>query len=153
MWEPRQKFPKAIRDYVATEFNGKIYVTGGIDGSNNYSHQLYCYDPNTNLWTEKCTLFSINSKNPAFITTKHSLYAVGNNKAVYQYDATRDIWTVVSVMPFYVYIFAYILSVTNYSIIFFPQFRLGTSTTFHPSNAPSTMVYKFTLCLKIKDSE
>lgn len=93
--------PKAIYGYVATEFGGKIYVAGGFDSSNNYSYQFYCYDPSTNLWTEK-SYINGDKTNPALAKTKHHLYAFGNNKTVHQYDLTRDIWTMVGVIAFHV---------------------------------------------------
>lgn len=93
VWEPRRKMPKAVSGYAAIEFDGKIYVTGGSDGTN-YSHQFYCYDPNANLWFEK-SYINGDRQNPAFGKTHQNLYAFGSNKTVHQYDIARDIWTMV----------------------------------------------------------
>lgn len=88
--------PKAVSGYAATEFDGKIYVTGEYDDATteNYSYGFYCYDPNANLWFEK-SYINGDKKNPAFGKTKHSLYAFGANKTLHQYDIARNIWTMV----------------------------------------------------------
>ena len=53
IWTYGQDMPKAVFNGMASAIDGKIYVSGGRDTSNNNSVTTMEYNPSTNTWTTK----------------------------------------------------------------------------------------------------
>jgi len=105
-WYNASHLPQEMDHVAADEYNGKIYVVGGIFGEhNNKSHKLFIYDPTVDKWQEGKPMPTARGALTAnFIDG--ILYAIGGlnstdspvstNEA---YDPTTDTWTTKTPMP------------------------------------------------------
>jgi DNA-binding CsgD family transcriptional regulator len=50
-WHTLAPIPKPLSAYAAVAFEGKIIIFGGWDGEE-YSHSVFSYDPQSDVWTE-----------------------------------------------------------------------------------------------------
>jgi hypothetical protein len=48
--DPQGDIPPAVEGHSCFEWDGKLFIFGGYDGTLNYN-QMYSYDPATNTWT------------------------------------------------------------------------------------------------------
>jgi N-acetylneuraminic acid mutarotase len=56
-WTTKAPFPTPIQSTNgAGVINGKIYLTGGCTGNNQYSGRTWMYNPATNAWTQKASM-------------------------------------------------------------------------------------------------
>lgn len=91
VWQSCQSMPSGCFNYVAIDFNGKIYVAGGCDFIGEYEHIFHCYDPTSDSWSVKATFET--PKQPWLAKTNEFLYAIGTDWTIHQYDANQDEWT------------------------------------------------------------
>lgn len=53
MWEKRESLPHRIGNLSMIELNGLIYVVGRLKRTQNCTSNFWCYNPISNVWTEK----------------------------------------------------------------------------------------------------
>ena len=90
---------------TAFEANGKAYICGGKMGPDQYGHDLWEYDPQTDIWTRKADFpgmdryqlssFSIDNLGYVGMGIDHDLY----RKDWWQYNPQSDSWIEVSSLP------------------------------------------------------
>jgi N-acetylneuraminic acid mutarotase len=109
-WIRRAEYP--IRVYStngAGVVNGKIYVSGGLTEFHTTRHELYMYDPATNVWTRKRDMPDytwggitgvINNKLYVLTCTmQDDCYTVNAPLNLYRYDPATDQWTDLGLSP------------------------------------------------------
>ena len=84
---------------------GKIYVTGGIEGNDDFRDEQFVYDPATDTWTEKSPMPTqgfrgvtgvIDGKLYVFTGCDQENCFDFVSRALYRYDPATDRWTVLA---------------------------------------------------------
>lgn len=90
-WENVKAMPKKLSDCATIEVDGKIYLAGGRDESENFSNEIYCFEPINQIWTKKT---SINGIVSGVLLAKlgPKLYVIINTRFIQTYDPIQDIW-------------------------------------------------------------
>lgn len=100
-WTTYTSFPTNQQRQYATSFviNGKGYVFGGYNCSNNYLNDLWEYSPATNNWLQKNNLPSFGRSGCVSFVINDTAYIVGGRTAtlnavtdVWGYDAVNNSW-------------------------------------------------------------
>lgn len=81
--------------FVAAESDGRIYVAGG-DNDGKFSDQFYCYDTNSDEWTEKASI-RLQSTNAVLFKSNKILYAIGAESILHRYNSEEDYWREVNI--------------------------------------------------------
>lgn len=87
---PVQKFR-----FCAAESDGRIYVAGG-DSDGKFSDRFFCYDTESDEWTEKAPI-RLQSTNAVLFKSDTFLYAIGAESTLHRYDPEEDNWTEVNI--------------------------------------------------------
>ena len=105
-WMYAAPLPQTMDHVAADEYNGKLYVVGGITGAqNNKSNKLFVYDPVVDKWEERKSMPTARGAVTAnFIDG--ILYAVGGQNSSdfpistnEAYNPSTDKWTTKNPMP------------------------------------------------------
>lgn len=105
-WIYATPLPQTMDHVAADQYNGKLYVVGGITGAqNNESNKLFIYDPVVDKWEERKSMPTARGALTAnFIDG--ILYAVGGQNSSNfpistneAYDPSTDKWTIRTPMP------------------------------------------------------
>lgn len=76
----------------AIELDGLIYVVGTIERTQNFATNFWCYDPKTNVWTEKANNNCI--KEPIdLIKFDESICICDGDVGLMKYDKALNGWT------------------------------------------------------------
>ena len=70
----RSKLSKAIT------FNGKIYLIGGRNASDQTINQVLCFDPSTNQWSAKANPMPNARRWSEIVWFEDRIWAIGGNK-------------------------------------------------------------------------
>ena len=96
---PRQEMPIAVLD-------GKIYVPGGIRGSQTVAFEVEVYDPASNTWSTTNSLPQPRHHFAMAAATNGKLYVIGGYpnsctgvNSVFEYDPATDAWATRTSMP------------------------------------------------------
>ena len=98
-WQQMAAMPTARMSHAAAIVDGKIYVSGGLDASGEYSDALEAYDPVTNTWTTLANLSEarechasavINGK--LYVFGGYSFTAQGRMDLVEVYSPASNTW-------------------------------------------------------------
>lgn len=101
--------PAALRDVVAVEYGGYIYVIGGQNTGSNTVATLYRYNPTNNTWTTLTSMPAVRKLHSA-VVVNGKIYVMGGTatggigsptsvQTTYCYDIATDIWTTLANMP------------------------------------------------------
>jgi N-acetylneuraminic acid mutarotase len=105
-WSNRAPLPQA-RHWTngAGVIDGRIYVSGGKQGSATFHDDLFVHDPASNTWTEKRPMPTPGYRGVTGVIDG-KLYVVTNcdqencvdfvSRALYRYDPATDMWTVLA---------------------------------------------------------
>lgn len=106
IWESTAPLPNGKeRQYASSiSWNGKGYLFGGIDCSNTYLNDLWCYDPNVNSWSALPDLPSIGRAGMVSFILADTFYIVGGRNSeilseVWGYDLHANSWSQKSNLP------------------------------------------------------
>ncbi|RKN30090.1 Kelch repeat-containing protein [Micromonospora musae] len=100
-WERIADLPEARAGAAGGFIDGKLYVTGGLNGSGIPATQTWAYDPMTDKWSRRADL-PAGVANAAATTVGGQLYVVAGcpdgacpdpTARAYRYDAAADRWT------------------------------------------------------------
>lgn len=95
-WKPLPAPSFQRRALMATAFEGKIYVTGGLT-ADGVSKDVDVFDPQSQKWTKGPSVpgMPMNGNGLAAFGAEKSLYLSGMDGKVYRLNAARDGWDVV----------------------------------------------------------
>lgn len=88
--------PQAVEGPGMASVNGKIYISGGITGTNTFSNVVNVYDAASNTWLPSMTLPNVGSaQNVAAVAGNKVLFAAesATNKTVDIYDTSTNTWS------------------------------------------------------------
>lgn len=94
IWKTCEPMPVWKIRFVTAELDGRIYVAGG-DNNGQYSDEFFCYDTETNTWTEKARI-QLRSTNAILFKMNKFLYAISPESILHKYDPEEDGWTMAS---------------------------------------------------------
>lgn len=109
-WSSIAPLPNNRAQLAGTSCGGKLYVSGGVqDGVETACSQLWCYDPEEDLWSECASMLTPRADHSMFTYNGH-IYAVGgwsrlgdNGRRtaalpVDRYDVRSDTWETIQQM-------------------------------------------------------
>ncbi len=94
-WEEMAPLKTARDSHAAVALDGKIYVLGGFDKSNNSQSSMEIYDPSTNKWSYGPVIPTTTSGEALVISNKIYVESINANQ-VHIYDLTTG-WSTVTV--------------------------------------------------------
>ena len=106
IWFHRAPLPAARHSTNgAGVIDGRIYVSGGIQGNDDFRDELFVYDPSSNRWSEKSPMPTQGFRGITGVIGG-KLYVVTDcdqencgpfvSRALYRYDPAADRWTVLA---------------------------------------------------------
>jgi N-acetylneuraminic acid mutarotase len=107
-WFPISSLPENEGRQYATGFssNGKGYVFGGYNGME-FLNDLWCYDPNTDSWSEKSSLPAVGRSGCSKFIINDTVYIIGGKTStqfaigeIWCYVPTSDVWLQKPDFPF-----------------------------------------------------
>src|SRR3989344_4241601 len=102
-WLPKASMPSLRLAFGAAELNGKIYVFGGVYGSNRLNSVLE-YNALTNTWSSRASMPTAREGLVAVSGNNGKIYAIGGYNGqllniVEEYDPITDTWSSKANMP------------------------------------------------------
>ncbi|MFT9371721.1 MAG: kelch repeat-containing protein [Paenibacillus polymyxa] len=105
-WEIKKHMPLKLMTPGASDYNGKIYLFGGLEAGVNSVSNVQEYNPITDTWVSKNDMKQI-IHSPATITYKNKIYLIGGRKGssstfntLKVYDPETDTWETKANMNF-----------------------------------------------------
>jgi len=99
---PRNHFATVVHDGLIYAIGGQ-FTHGGCGGGTPDTNLVHAFNPQTNTWTQKANLPSVQSHiEPSTFVHRGAIYVVGGATAgnkVYRYDPSNDDWDTVAVLP------------------------------------------------------
>jgi N-acetylneuraminic acid mutarotase len=103
-WSTVADYPTSVMDDAVANYNGKVYVVGGSDGSEALA-DVNVFDPSTGTWSAVASLPEpLEAASAQFVGTK--LYVTGGwdeagdtNQNTYAYDPSANTWSQVADLP------------------------------------------------------
>ncbi len=107
-WQRVADMPTWATRTTSFVINNKAYVFGGLTASaGNGANTLYCYDPETNTWSQKASMpaagrmdaLSFVHNNKAYVLGGYEVYNNPVNQQCFTYDPQTDTWTRLADLP------------------------------------------------------
>ena len=103
VWETKTPMPTRRDALAAASVDGKIYVLGGRNGTNDYLSTNEEYDPGTDSWITRAAMPTAR-RYLAAAAVSDRIYAIGGYNTTYlstneEYDPSTNAWTTRASMP------------------------------------------------------
>jgi len=106
-WSSCRNLPSDISRHASVSYDGKIFVFGGLEGTNDRdcrnSASVFMYNPQKDTWTRKADMPTARHGLSAIVVKNKILviggYSDGPTGVVEEYDPIHDQWTTKAPMP------------------------------------------------------
>jgi len=95
-WTAGTALPSELRHGTAITVDGKIYLIGGVNSSDQNINQVLCFDPSTSQWSTKANMPTARH-GAKLVWFENRIWAIGGNNGtdtnkVESYDPATDTW-------------------------------------------------------------
>ena len=93
-WTVVCEMPEKLSNHAACEMNGKVYVSGGVDGDGNISNKMWSFDPSSNEWLEMPSLLEKEHGHAMLPLSKNTISLVSAlSGAIYNFCLETNQWS------------------------------------------------------------